>query len=145
MNCPPLSQHLEQAKGYMKLKCCPALTVSYSSPVLYIHLIKQAVHIQICYGRVCTLKNMTKFCFVHSAITVHIKRLRQKRTKLLTSVFAPGDTTGNLTSSCKRLHVDFIKDVTTARYVVFSGFSSFNSLLYSVLKIGLTLGFNHNP
>ena len=48
------------------------------SSVVYVHLIKQTVHVQVCDGRISTLKNVAKFRLVHSSITIHVKGLEEK-------------------------------------------------------------------
>ena len=62
----------------MTSKCRRALTKRDWSSVVYVHLIKQTVHVQVCDGRISTLKNVAKFCLVHSSITIHVKGLEEK-------------------------------------------------------------------
>ena len=62
----------------MTSKCRRAPTKCDWSSVVYVHLIKQTVHVQVCDGRISTLKNVAKFCLVHSSITIHVKGLEEK-------------------------------------------------------------------
>ena len=62
----------------MTSKCRRAPTKCDWSSVVYIHLIKQTVHVQVCDGRISTLKNVAKFCLVHSSVTIHVKGLEEK-------------------------------------------------------------------
>ena len=54
---------------------CPILTECHRSFALYIYLIKQTIDIQVCYGWVSTLEDVTQLSFIHSAITIHVKGL----------------------------------------------------------------------
>ena len=62
----------------MTSKCRREPTKCDRSSVVYVHLIKQTVHVQVRDERISTLKNMAKFCLVHSSITIHVKRLEKK-------------------------------------------------------------------
>ena len=62
----------------MTSKCRRAPTKRDWSSVVSVHLIKQTVHVQVCDGRISTLKNVAKFCLVHSSITIHVKGLEEK-------------------------------------------------------------------